>query len=598
MKKIIYIALFLAIPLFAISQTNDEIRREANPEYGQNVDNSDYAKLLHNLTEAKKSGNQAQFDIYLNELNTKYLDNSTTKSGQKLPDNRNYFIATMNQPEDVNYSPDWANGENLIYPSSVGSTSSGNPNPFNRQIKIEADSMGTLYAAFVNGAKDSMLFYKSTNIGATWTKINSLWSGVGLVYHSFDFAVTDSTGGFKIGIVVSIAPSATPYAGSVYYADMLANGTGFSPTLVYSPSSGRGFIGPVICTDGYDWTPGSTYWYIACQSVDAGTGITSYVPCAYTPNWGGTWVQDTARSTYNDYELDIEYNFDSVYVVMTNNLTAANSNLRLRYTSLGTWGSNVAWKQYNPAGESFPEYNGCMAVNRKTNAMVITYTADESSNLNIKYTYAANGFTWVAHNVLTNQTYNESRSYISGSNQQSGAFRVIWVSSGTAFDSVFYMSTLNIATGFTGKTLVSRVHDATTSLAPSLTSYMFNGSSAGGGVIYAGFGPTKIWFNGSGITTEIVPISEIIPQNFSLSQNYPNPFNPVTKINFTIPKNNLVTLKVYDISGREVATLINKEMTAGEYEATFDATKLSSGVYFYKISSGNFSDVKKMMLIK
>jgi hypothetical protein len=283
---------------------------------------------------------------------------------------------------------------------------------------------------------------------------------------------------------------------------------------------------------------------------------------------------------------------------MTNNLTAANSNLRLRYTSLSTWGSSVAWKQYNPAGESFPEYNGCMAVNRKTNGMVITYTADESSNLNIKYTYAANGFTWVAHNVLTNQAYNESRSYISGSNQQSGAFRVIWVSSGTGFDSVIYMSTSTIATGFTGRTLVSRVHDATTSLAPSLTSYMLNGTSPGGGVIYAGFGPSKIWFNGSGITTEIDPISEIIPQNFSLSQNYPNPFNPVTKISFAIPKNNFVTLKIYDISGREVATLINKEMTAGEYEATFDATKLSSGVYFYKISSGNFSDVKKMMLIK
>jgi hypothetical protein len=283
---------------------------------------------------------------------------------------------------------------------------------------------------------------------------------------------------------------------------------------------------------------------------------------------------------------------------MTNNLTTTNENLRLRYTALGTWGTNVSWKQYNPAGESFPEYNGCLAVNRPTNGMVVTYTTNESSNLNIKYTYAANGYTWVAHNVLTNLANNESRSYISGSNQQSGAFRVIWVSSGAAFDSVFYMSTSNIATGFLSKTLVSRVHDATTSLAPSLTSYMQNGTSPGGGVIYAGFGPSKIWFNGSGILTEIEPVSGTVPESFSLSQNYPNPFNPVTKINFTIPKNNLVTLKVYDISGKEVVTLINKFMNAGEYETTFDATQLSSGVYFYRISSGDFVDVKKMMLVK
>ncbi len=598
MKTLLIFAMMFALPLFTISQTLEQIQKEANPQYTQTVDNSDYAKLLRNLTEAKKSGNQAQFDMYLNELNAKYLDKSSTKSGQKLPENRNFLIATMTQPEESGFTPDWANGENLIYPSSIAATSSGNPNPLNRHLKIEADSMGTLYAAFINGAKDSMLIYKSTNIGATWTKINSIWSGSGIVYHSFDFAVTDTTGGFKLGIVVALSPTATPYAGSVYYADMLANGTGFSPTLVYSAASGRGFIGPVICTDGYNWSPGSTYWYIACQSVDAGTGVTSYVPCAYTPNWGGTWVQDTARSTYNDYELDIDYNFDSVYVLMTNNLTTSNENLRLRYTSLNTWGTNVAWKQYNPAGESFPEYNGCLAVNRPTNAMVVTYTANESSNLNIKYTYAANGFTWVAHNVLTNQAYNESRSYISGSNQQSGAFRVIFVSSGTSFDSVIYMSSASIASGFSGRTLVSRVHDATTSLAPSLTSYMFNGTTAGGGVIYAGFGPSKIWFNGSGITTAIDPISGITPENFSLSQNYPNPFNPVTKISFAIPKNNLVTLKVYDITGKEVATLINENMSAGEYEATFDASKLSSGVYFYKLSSGNFTDVKKMMLLK
>ena len=88
------------------------------------------------------------------------------------------------------------------------------------------------------------------------------------------------------------------------------------------------------------------------------------------------------------------------------------------------------------------------------------------------------------------------------------------------------------------------------------------------------------------------------PKLFSLSQNYPNPFNPVTSIKYQIPKNTFVTIKVYDILGKEVRTLVNEVKSAGNYSIMFDASSLSSGVYFYKISAGEFSDVKRMVLIK
>ncbi|OGU73040.1 MAG: hypothetical protein A2V93_07205 [Ignavibacteria bacterium RBG_16_34_14] len=95
-------------------------------------------------------------------------------------------------------------------------------------------------------------------------------------------------------------------------------------------------------------------------------------------------------------------------------------------------------------------------------------------------------------------------------------------------------------------------------------------------------------------------------KNFELFQNYPNPFNPTTKIKFVIPsgvilseaKNLFVTLKVYDILGREVATLVNEEKSPGEYEVEFDASQLSSGIYFYKLEAGNYSETKKMVLLK
>jgi len=89
-----------------------------------------------------------------------------------------------------------------------------------------------------------------------------------------------------------------------------------------------------------------------------------------------------------------------------------------------------------------------------------------------------------------------------------------------------------------------------------------------------------------------------IPSKYELSQNYPNPFNPVTSIKFQLPEAGFTALKVYDILGNEVAVLANEKRDAGSYEAHFNGDGLSSGVYYYKLTSGNFSDTKKMMMIK
>lgn len=88
------------------------------------------------------------------------------------------------------------------------------------------------------------------------------------------------------------------------------------------------------------------------------------------------------------------------------------------------------------------------------------------------------------------------------------------------------------------------------------------------------------------------------PEKFELSQNYPNPFNPSTVIKYSVPASGKVTLKVYDVLGKEVASLVNDVKNAGSYEVNFDASKLSSGMYIYSINAGNYSASKKMMLIK
>jgi len=104
--------------------------------------------------------------------------------------------------------------------------------------------------------------------------------------------------------------------------------------------------------------------------------------------------------------------------------------------------------------------------------------------------------------------------------------------------------------------------------------------------------------------TGINQISTEVPSSYSLSQNYPNPFNPRTKIRFNIQKsefrsqNSEVTLKVYDVMGREVQTLVNEKLHPGTYETSFDGSYFSSGVYFYRLQTENFSETKRMLLIK
>jgi len=111
-------------------------------------------------------------------------------------------------------------------------------------------------------------------------------------------------------------------------------------------------------------------------------------------------------------------------------------------------------------------------------------------------------------------------------------------------------------------------------------------------------GPRFIYEVGSQVTTNVKNDYTGIPSNFELKQNYPNPFNPSTVIKYNISKSGIVTLKVYDLLGKETVTLVNNYTTAGEYSATFNASRLPSGVYFYKLTSAGNSIVKKMMVVK
>lgn len=134
-----------------------------------------------------------------------------------------------------------------------------------------------------------------------------------------------------------------------------------------------------------------------------------------------------------------------------------------------------------------------------------------------------------------------------------------------------------------------------------------DGTGASGNTLYPGWtelgtNHSSLFLNASLWVAKLSGLTSIVnnttPVNFKLEQNYPNPFNPSTKINFSIPKSEFVTLKIYNTIGKEIKTLVSENLDAGKYEYTFSGSELSSGVYFYNFTAQNFSETKSMTLIK
>jgi hypothetical protein len=127
---------------------------------------------------------------------------------------------------------------------------------------------------------------------------------------------------------------------------------------------------------------------------------------------------------------------------------------------------------------------------------------------------------------------------------------------------------------------------------------VFYGISIGDSLaeVYAGLDTLKLRYSGN--YTGIKQNNYLTPVNYKLLQNYPNPFNPSTTISFSIANQEHVSLKVYNILGEVVSTLVNEVKGPGNYSVRFDAHGLSSGIYFYELNTGNFRNVKKMMILK
>jgi hypothetical protein len=133
--------------------------------------------------------------------------------------------------------------------------------------------------------------------------------------------------------------------------------------------------------------------------------------------------------------------------------------------------------------------------------------------------------------------------------------------------------------GFDGSTLINSVHSNTS-------------------VVLSGTKGRSIWRRPYSEFVGINLISTEIPSEYSLGQNYPNPFNPITNVKFSIINAGDVKIVVYDLMGREMQTLVNEKLKPGKYEVMFDGSMLASGVYFYRMIANNYSETKKLIILK
>lgn len=272
----------------------------------------------------------------------------------------------------------------------------------------------------------------------------------------------------------------------------------------------------------------------------------------------------------------------------------------LKYNSSGS----LIWsKTYGGAGNAEDKAWG-IVVDTDASIYITGNTTDANLNSNyltVKYN-SAGAQQWVAE---YNGTGNgDDRANAIGIVNVNGVKSVVVTGASWGTDNnhdyatVRYSVTNGTQTSVNRYSLASFTEDVATDIA-------VNGST----VIVTGY--SEIIFdnnsNGSSIVTQNIKMSSEsvlnsdinLPNNFSLSQNYPNPFNPTTSINFNLPKDSKVKMVIYDLLGKEVDVLINQNLSAGSHSITFNASKLSSGIYFYELTAGDgLRDIKKMNLIK
>lgn len=560
------------------------------------------AELFNQLDLARRNGNIQEAER-LNAEISKYSEGTKTFVPSPVMDGH---LAYPNN--GAPFIPDWLSSDATIYNGYVaGAYNSANF----RMMDIKMGKDGNIYVAFATDSSVAAVnryiwVYRSTNSGATWSNLGGAFYN-GSYFHGLSMSVdrrATTNDSVKVSVYYLVSGSSTGNGAVLNLLSFTASnfgGTAFLKSIA-TPTTGRKLGFPSVVSDG-QYYDGATY--LGCvygEYSNSGDSVIN-IHMTRTTNWHSTYTTITIPSIYTgvfgDYYPSAclkrsQGSFsDSVYIAVERRFSGSNYLIRVITTPWAPTAANSTL--FLPPTGTGLYTKPCVTVRQTANAtpreVIITYLKDGVA----KYMFSVDdGSTWTFDANLDplGSTNGNAVWCSSDTLTTTGRFTALWKTG----DSINvrrgypnFMSTGNLAYKINS-------HTSTTSRTPVCVTYRGGGIQRSM-VTYPGLGPQNIYFNSENLPTGISG-NGTTPSSFKLSQNYPNPFNPVTTINFSIPKNEIVKIKVYDILGKEVATIVNEQMNAGTYNLTFDASKLSSGVYMYKITAGNFSDIKKMMLIK
>ncbi len=429
---------------------------------------------------------------------------------------------------------------------------------------------GTIWLAINDttiSAGRGILFYKSSNAGNNWSLHATALTPAFIASQVKMITAGDSTYCFfRIGgtiyrfNVITNSFSQFTQSTAVTQFDVVSSSSN-SLYLMYSNASSVIRTGSV--DGGFTWVGNST------------------VATAILPVLGKSATGDT---------------LDVLYRAAGGNTTAINR-FRYRETAPGTitfLGTSSTILAAGPVRDQYMSY-------RYAATEWIVYTEGATPNTEVKCIISSDGGTTYGTPIIISPSPASNYPWFAGGISPNGGFIgidmfIVKDSAGTTNDRMLYTGAPAISPGFGGtRNPISNFSPVPNNYPPSAIEL----GNSDVGIAWVGQnGPNRnVYWDRYDYLTNIKPSSEI-SNSYDLKQNYPNPFNPSTTISFSIPKSDFVSLKIFDATGKEVANLLNRILVQGSYDVNFDGTNLTSGVYFYKLITGDFVSTKKMMLVK
>lgn len=548
--------------------------------------------LIEQYRQAKLSRNQDEKLRVGAEMEKYYEPSSRAPEGS-------YEKTTVITEPPAPFSPDWYNNDVQVHSGDVAYSSGY------RQLDLKRGEDGWLYLAVnrrnVSGFNGYISVYRSSNGGVNWSFIfgaangSAYFGNVTMLVEKRHATIDDST---RIMLFYTRSGSSNMDNAAVEVCTARRNGTASFADLFASPAAGNKYEYVTSCSDGMYWDVATYMHVIARECTNAGSqvGLRHWLSISWCTSFS-TILINTSNSDYYPSAAYCEKatGDDSVYIAVERRVT--NNEYEIRAIITCEWLTPNHFVYYITGASSGTKYERpCITVQQQHESVqrriLITYTRNNLA----RYCYSVNGGqTWgvdyaLGTNGLADYTWCSSDSLTSGDGYAAACFvdqngDSVTVRRGNMTGSLgtyHYKRNSVMSTGY---------------LTPVCAVYKV-GTTKYAAFSYAGQGPNNVYFNQEGLVTGVTPENGNIPGCYQLMQNFPNPFNPATTIKFNIPKGGFVTLTVYDVLGNEVAVLVNEILNPNNYEVSWNANGLASGVYFYKLAVNDFVEVKKMMLVK